>query len=414
MRRMVLYRKKSILAVLLTFVLLLTMSFVLVNQPAEAVSKAELNALKKQQTQLAEQKAELQKQADAIKNQVNSQTEKLTLLNAQLDVTASEMENLSDQIAVYENSIAEMENTLNADAQKEQELLAQYRVRVRAMEEAGPVSYITILFQANSFADLLSRIDTIKEIMDHDNALIVDVQAAQVKVGQAKAAMEAEMAEQQTVFDMYQEKADDLAAQQNEVNAILASLSVDSAEYKKQIDSVAALQSSIGTKISDMQYKLAEQERIKAEQAAALKAAAEKKNNKWYGDAASSGTGTGQDIVDFAKSFLGVPYVYGGTSPKGFDCSGLVYYCYKNYGYSLNRTASGQALNGKSVSASELKAGDIIIFSNRGGKSIGHCGIYIGNGKFIHAPHTGDVVKISSLSDAYYSKHYMYARRIIN
>jgi cell wall-associated NlpC family hydrolase len=113
------------------------------------------------------------------------------------------------------------------------------------------------------------------------------------------------------------------------------------------------------------------------------------------------------------ESFLGVSYVYGGTSPSGFDCSGLVYYCYRHFGYRINRTAAALSYNGVSVSASNLQAGDIVLFTDGSGSYIGHCGIYIGGGSFIHAPHTGDVVKISSLSSSYFKEHYVGARRII-
>ena len=133
--------------------------------------------------------------------------------------------------------------------------------------------------------------------------------------------------------------------------------------------------------------------------------------SSWTNDTTVSG-GTGQDIVNYAEKFLGVPYVYGGTSPSGFDCSGLVYYCYRHFGYSVNRTAAGLSYNGTSVSA--LRPGDVLLFTSVDGSYIGHCGIYIGGNQFIHAPHTGDVVKISNLSDSYYTSHYVGARRIIN
>jgi peptidoglycan DL-endopeptidase CwlO len=402
-------KKKSLLAGLLTFALVFGMGLSLLNGPVQAVSKSELNSLKKQQQQLAEKKANIQKQADALNSKVNAQTQKLNLLTSKLDVTNSEIKNLSKQIAIYTNSIAAMENELNVDEQKEQELLKKYKQRMRVMEESGGISYISLLFEANSFEDLLSRIDCVNAIMEYDNGLIKDVREAKVKVKNAKADMEAEMADQQQVFATYQEKQADLVSQQAEVKKVLLTLTAGSADYEKQLQSVKSLQSSLNGQISDMASKLTEQERLKAEQAAADKASSDGGN--WYGDAA--GTGTGQDIVNYAKTFLGVKYVYGGTSPSGFDCSGFVYYCYRHFGYWVNRTASGLAYNGVAVSSSALKPGDVILFTELDGDYIGHTGIYIGNGQFIHAPHTGDVVKISSLSDAYYTRHYWGARRII-
>ncbi len=402
-------RKNVIFAWLLTFALVIGMGFTPFATYAEAVSKSEINALKKQQEQLAAEKAEIQKQADVVNGQVASQTEKLTILTVKLDVTNQEIENLSQQIGIYTNSIAEMENELNNYELQHQQLLEKYKQRIRIMEENGTISYLAILFDATSFTDMLSRLNYVKEVMDYDNGLINDVQAAKEQVTNAKADMEGEMADQQIVFASYLDKQADLDVQQKEVQTILSSLTASSADYDQQLASVKSIQSKLSQQISTLQEKLAEQERILAEQAAAKKLALEK--NKWYGDAV--GTGTGQDIVDLAKKFLGIPYVYGGTSPSGFDCSGLVYYCYKKFGYSINRTASAQALNGTAVSPSELKVGDIIIFSEKSGNYIGHCGLYIGNGQFIHAPHTGDVIKISSLSQAYYKNHFWGARRII-
>lgn len=122
----------------------------------------------------------------------------------------------------------------------------------------------------------------------------------------------------------------------------------------------------------------------------------------------------GEEVVECAKQFLGVPYVYGGTSPEGFDCSGLTYYVYKQFDVTLNRTSSAQFLNGTSVNKSDLQPGDLVFFSQNGSSSIGHVGIYVGNDQFIHSPQTGDVVKISSMTSASYSLRYVGARRIFN
>lgn len=124
-------------------------------------------------------------------------------------------------------------------------------------------------------------------------------------------------------------------------------------------------------------------------------------------------TSSGGEVVAYAKSFLGVPYVSGGSTPKGFDCSGFTQYVYAHFGKTLSRTTNGQASNGVKVSKSDLQLGDIIIFRNGSNTAIGHVGIYVGGGNFIHASSPGDVVKITSLSTSYYSARYVTARRIL-
>ncbi len=128
----------------------------------------------------------------------------------------------------------------------------------------------------------------------------------------------------------------------------------------------------------------------------------------------SSSTAAGERIVNEAKKYLGVPYVYGGTSPSGFDCSGLVYYVYKQCGYSITRTATAQNSDGRYVARSNLQPGDIIIFYNGYKSAIGHAGIYIGNNQFIHASSGGGRVMISGLSETYYNTRFYSARRVVS
>ena len=123
----------------------------------------------------------------------------------------------------------------------------------------------------------------------------------------------------------------------------------------------------------------------------------------------------GEEVVAYAKQYLGCKYVSGGASPKsGFDCSGFTYYVFKNFGITLNRSSGAQVSNGTQVDKEDLQLGDLVLFQGWGTTSIGHVGIYIGGNSFIHAANGNKGVVITSLSDSYYSKKYVTARRVIN
>lgn len=122
----------------------------------------------------------------------------------------------------------------------------------------------------------------------------------------------------------------------------------------------------------------------------------------------------GEAVVEYAKQYLGYRYVSGGASPStGFDCSGFTSYVYKNFGVTLSRTSKGQINNGVAVAKSDLQPGDIVVFNNEANTAIGHVGIYIGGGNFIHAANAREGVKITSLSSSYYVTRYVGARRVI-
>ena len=124
----------------------------------------------------------------------------------------------------------------------------------------------------------------------------------------------------------------------------------------------------------------------------------------------------GGEVVSYAKQFLGVRYVYGGSSSSGFDCSGFTSYVMKHFGYNIPRTASTQMNVGTSVSKAALQPGDLVFFrdpSIAGSKPASHVGIYIGNNQFIHASSGGGQVQIDSLSSNYYASYYAGARHIV-
>jgi cell wall-associated NlpC family hydrolase len=120
---------------------------------------------------------------------------------------------------------------------------------------------------------------------------------------------------------------------------------------------------------------------------------------------------SGYQIVDVARTKLGCSYVYGAAGPSTFDCSGLSSWVFKQFGISIPRTASAQSQSGTYVSYNNLQPGDLVFF-NTSGSGVSHVGIYTGNGKMIHAPKTGDVVKeVTIHNNSYWTPKFVTARR---
>ena len=124
-------------------------------------------------------------------------------------------------------------------------------------------------------------------------------------------------------------------------------------------------------------------------------------------------TGLRGEIVKTARSYIGTPYQWGGTTEDGFDCSGLTMVTYRVNGLNLPRVSRDQYRTGDSISKSELQPGDLVFFATHGGYRVSHVGIYIGGGRFIHAPSRGKTVRVDSLSAAYFKKTYVGARSYI-
>ncbi len=151
--------------------------------------------------------------------------------------------------------------------------------------------------------------------------------------------------------------------------------------------------------------------------AASVAAAAEGENAGQQTDKDQKASRAGSrsaEIIDYAKRFLGVKYVWGGTTSKGFDCSGYVQYVFNHFDISLSRTSAAQAKNGTAVKKADLLPGDLVFFDTDGGKNrINHVGIYIGGGKMIHSSSQHKGVVISAIDSGFYSKTYMTARRVL-
>lgn len=128
------------------------------------------------------------------------------------------------------------------------------------------------------------------------------------------------------------------------------------------------------------------------------------------GCAAKHDIGLGMEVAKTAHKYIGLPYVYGGRSPKGFDCSGLVWYVYKQHGIELPSSSAAQAKFGKKMSRGDMIPGDLVFFQTKG--RIHHVGLYVGGGKMIHAPGKGKRVVKADLDEKYYQRHFASVRRV--
>ena len=141
---------------------------------------------------------------------------------------------------------------------------------------------------------------------------------------------------------------------------------------------------------------------------------AEQKEEKVTVKASRGASRAAESIIDYARRFMGVKYVWGGTTPKGFDCSGFIKYVYGHFDVSLARNSRTQASNGTYIKRIDLLPGDLVFFDTDGGKDrINHVGIYIGDGKMIHASSNNKSVVISNITSGFYSQSYMTARRVL-
>jgi peptidoglycan DL-endopeptidase CwlO len=269
-----------------------------------------------------------------------------------------------------------------------QVLLEQRLVAIYTSGSRG--SAVDVLLGATSIEDLLNRLDTVERVSDQDAEVLRQVTSFRDAVKLREAQLKkARVAQERIVAER--------AAHRRSVEAKLRERQALLATIKEEIAKIQARERARQLAINRAaQARIARYSPDPAAEAAAQAALAANVPDARY---------TG--VVGIAMRYLGTPYVWGGASPSGFDCSGFIMYVYAQVGVSLPHNAAMQYGYGTPVSRSQLAPGDLVFFNG-----LGHAGIYIGNGQFIHSPHTGDVVKISSLGDSWYAATYVGARRL--
>ncbi len=253
-------------------------------------------------------------------------------------------------------------------------------------------SSLAVVLGARSLDDLISRIEAVTSISHQDAALIQQVVSYQHQIVRRRALLRSQRVRQRRLVALR-------SATKRRIDAKLAAEQHLYASVKSQLDQLVARQRA-------RQLAAARQARL------AAGAVVVPQVGGFNIDSAGSSLGSSpySSVVSIATRYLGVPYVWGGASPSGFDCSGFVMYVFAQVGVSLPHytVAQWDYSNAVYVPRSELEPGDLVFFDG-----LGHVGIYVGNGQFIHAPHTGDVVKIDSLGESWYAATYYGAKRIL-
>ena len=409
--------KKKVLSALLTATLLFSIGMPAFATPNEEVIENQAKY------------DELTAKIDEITGQVYALDAEIEPLMETIENNKAEVEEIKIEV---ENTEKEIETT-KADIEKSEEVLGK---RIREFyKSGGQVNYLTLLFSAESFNDLISKIDSTTRIVNIDKELIAELEEKKANLNEKVTVLEERKAEVIKLTEESEAALDELNAKKAEQEIAIEQLNAEQEEFEKNYLSVSErklvahqqsvletsndkneLQAAIDqlTSIRDNQIKseivkqeisdsiyygtIKLEEIIEAEEAA--KAAAQQQISSPNRGEITSGTASsasGNAIVSYAYNFIGTPYVYGATGPDTFDCSGFTSYVYANAaGINITRTTYSQMGVGPPVSYDELQPGDLVF--TYGGD---HVGIYVGGGQYIHAPQPGDSVKVSNITSFY-------------
>jgi cell wall-associated NlpC family hydrolase len=284
-------------------------------------------------------------------------------------------------------------------------VVAQKRISTRLRDlyvDGSGDSTLEVLLGARSLDEVVARLDAIQRVSRQDTVILRSVKRFKKEVETRRTELRVAREDQARIVA-------ERAAQKASIEDRLA-------ERERLLGSVKDEIARLQAEERARQARLAAEARarLQAQQLALLQAQNEAVAPSYELDAVIPSApppdgDRASQVIGFAMQYLGVPYVWGGASPsEGFDCSGLITYVYAQIGISLPHHAASQYYYGTPVSRDELQPADLVFFNG-----LGHMGMYIGGGQFIHAPHTGDVVKISSLYEDWYASSYVGARRIL-
>jgi len=338
-------------------------------------------------------------QISSIETELSSAVERWNLANVKLARIGDDLHRSRFELGVA-----------RVNLKRSQVALARQALSVYTSSDTNGT--IEVLLGSSSLDDLLNRIDNVSRVNAQRSSVVGDVTTFRTNVARQTARLHRAQGEQKQVVAQRLAEKHSIQSKLAERNRLLQSVR---AEIEHLRAAEAARQAALARQLREQQAREALQPQVAAIGTVAGGAAANPAATPAPAVASAPASSvsvaappsTHGGAVGVAMQYLGTPYVWGGASPGGFDCSGLVMYAFQQVGISLPHSSYAQYSAGVPVSRDQLQAGDLVFFDG-----LGHVGIYVGGGSFIHAPHTGDVVKISSMT-GWYASTYVGARRIL-
>lgn len=301
-----------------------------------------------------------------------SNEEKIQVIDNTISDTMLKIEDMENKINENEKSLEEKSKLL-VDTQKQYEAKKQLVSNTSSLNLAnsknGDFKILEMLLNSDSISEFLKNLELSKIMIQESNKSLKVLDEQESQLVELK----------ESIITEQQKLDEDKANLENEKKNL--------DEMKKQVEEEIK-------KEEERLRQLAIQQAQQLAQQQAQQSQPQQNTNYVIPDANVPASERATALINYAKQFVGVPYIWGGSTPNGFDCSGLTSYVYRNsVGVGLPRTASSQQTVGTKIALSQLQAGDLIFF----GYPAYHVGIYIGNGQYLHAPKPGDVVKIANV-----------------
>ncbi|CRK80255.1 C40 family peptidase [Neobacillus massiliamazoniensis] len=346
--------------------------------------------------------------------QINDLETKIQKLDNQIIIGMDKAQKLNDEIKKQQGQIDKTKVEIDK-AQKDFDIRKDYyfsRLRSLQSQQSTLSTYAEVLLSSNNISEFFTRSFAVTQILQSDSDLMSELNKKEQALKDAKEQLNTELDNLKKTQNELASEQKNIEANKQEIEQALAqsknTLQQQQGQLAQQQDQQKAEQLAI-EKAQEQARQLAQQQ---AEELARQKAQQQQQaqqptsgnstskpptggnNNNNNNNNTSSATAS--QVIAIAKQYLGVPYVWGGTSPSGFDCSGLMGYVYRQVGINLPRVAQDQQNVGKRISPYDVQPGDLVF----NGEPAYHVVMYIGNGQIIQAPQTGDVVKISPYNPA--------------